>query len=191
MLILIEGMERCGKSSTVNHIREVLHNPKLIVHHSSKPPKTIWLKDEISMWSNIHYTSVLEKFAQLSNAGWDIVMDRAHIGEYVYGNMYRGNSLTEDYMFWGERYLNQDDTYLILLTDDPQKVILREDGNSMSKNIIDISFERNRFIEGFNKSSIKNKLHIDWTNDNVNKILDFKTLFTKYTHRLNDFLEIF
>lgn len=166
MLILIEGLERCGKTTMVNHLRSKIKNPKLIVNHCAKPPKGLTLQ-ETREWSQRYYFELLVKFDQLSNEGWDIIMDRAHIGEYVYGHMYRGNSPNDVIMFWPEQFINISNTYLILLTDDPKNVHSRDDGMSLSVTPDSISFEKERFVDGFNKSRILNKLHIDWTRDNM------------------------
>ena len=90
-------------------------------------------------------------------------MDRAHVGEYVYGHMYRGNSETDSFMFDSEYLVNISDMYLILLTDHPKHVIAREDGQSLSTTEEKIAFERDRFIKGFSKSRVLNKLHNDWS----------------------------
>lgn len=162
MLILVEGLERCGKTTMVNYIRSVIKNPKLIVNHCAKPPKGL-SQIETRDWSRQYYFQLLTKFDHLSSEGWDIIMDRAHIGEYVYGNMYRGNAVHDDFMFFPEEFINISDTYLVLLTDKPEKVLEREDGMSMSQSKSLVEFERTRFIEGFNKSRIMNKMWIDWT----------------------------
>lgn len=190
MLVLVEGMERCGKTSTVNYVRSIIQNPRIIVHHCAKPPKGLNHRQQ-QTWAAMHYTETMQKFTQLSTAGWDIIMDRAHIGEYVYGHMYRNNLAADDYMYYCEDFVDMNNTYLLLLTDEPTKVMSREDGLSMSMSIDKITTEKQRFVEGFNKSKITNKMHIDWTDYDANTNTDFATLFKKYTNGLQDFLEIF
>lgn len=189
MLILVEGLERCGKTTTVNYLRSVIHNPKLIVHHSAKPPKGL-TRQESQTWSAVHYTEVTQKFSELSEKGWDVIMDRAHIGEYVYGHMYRGIGKNDRYIFDTEHFFNISDTYLVLLTDDPAQVHSREDGQSLSTNTDAITIERERFIEGVGISRVLNKLHVDWTAD-FDNTLSFEEKQKLYFKKLNNFLEIF
>lgn len=187
MLILIEGLERCGKTTMVNHLRSIIKNPKLIVNHCAKPPKGL-TPLETREWSYRYYFGLLVKFDQLSNDGWDIIMDRAHIGEYVYGHMYRGNSANEDFMFFPEQFINISDTYLVLLTDDPSEVLKREDGMSLSQTYDRIQFERERFTEGFSKSKILNKFHIDWTRDKMFSKDNFKDAFEVAAKNVEGFI---
>lgn len=160
-IIIIEGLERCNKTSTVNFIRSKIQNPLLIVHHSAKPPKGL-TRQQMQTWAAIHYTELFKTFDTLSSRGYDIIMDRAHIGEYVYGHMYRGNSTEDDYMFFPETLIDLSSVYLILLTDSPKNVLSREDGQSLSTTEEKIDTERKRFIEGTAKSKVLNKLHVDW-----------------------------
>jgi thymidylate kinase len=188
MLILVEGLERCGKTTTVNYLRSVIDNPRIIVHHSAKPPKGL-TRQQAQTWSAIHYTETMGMFSKLSENGWDIIMDRAHIGEYVYGHMYRRNDKNDRYIFETEHFIDISKTYLVLLTDDPHSVYSREDGQSLSTNVDAIEAERERFIEGVGISRILNKLHIDWTNDFDD--VPFAEKQKTYFKKLNNFLEIF
>lgn len=187
MLILIEGLERCGKTTMVNHLRSKIKNPKLIVNHCAKPPKGL-TPQETREWSQRYYFELLFKFDQLSNEGWDIIMDRAHIGEYVYGHMYRGNLPDDDFMFFTERFINISNTYLILITDDPKSVHSRDDGMSLSSTPDTIEFERKRFVDGYNKSRILNKRHIDWTRDNMFGKDNFKDAFEVAAKNVEDLI---
>ena len=188
-IYIVEGLERCGKTTTVNFLRSVIQNPKLIVHHSAKPPSGL-TKEESQNWSTVHYTEVLSTFEDLSKKqGFDIIMDRGHLGEYVYGHMYRGNHKDDQYMFYGESFINLKDTYLILLTDNPSNVLSREDGQSLSTSEEKITLERNRFIEAFNRSRIQNKFHFDWTS-HFNLSDDFDRKMELYKLTLRDLLGI-
>jgi hypothetical protein len=115
-------------------------------------------------------------------------MDRAHIGEFVYGHIYRGNSETEDFMFHPEKYIDISDTYLVMLTDSPENVLSREDGESLSTSISDIQKEKERFIQGFKRSTILNKLHIDWAE--FNSDVNFEQKKQLYYKQLSFFLSV-
>jgi thymidylate kinase len=156
---IVEGMERCGKTTTVNYLRSILKNPKLIVHHAAKPPKGVNAYE----WSRSHYFNLSVTFNDMSKDGWDIIMDRSHIGEYVYGHLYRGvdaDDLSTSLLF--DRFFNVCTTSLIMLVDHAENVIARDDGLSLAQNLGNVQQERDRFVDAFKKSTLVKKHLIDW-----------------------------
>lgn len=96
------------------------------------------------------------------NAG--IICDRAHLGEMVYGPIYRG--YTGEYVLDIEKRFSKynelwDNLFLIVLTDHPENLIKREDGHSFSIDLDKKQNEINNFINAYEKSTIKNKLHLN------------------------------
>lgn len=162
---IVEGMERCGKTTTVNFLRSIIKNPKLLVLHSAKPPKGV----NTFEWSQQHYFNLCTQAAKLSDEGWDVIMDRSHIGEFVYGPIYRGTAPTDirtSLVFDG--FFNKEDTYLFVLIDDANNVAARDDGLSLAQNVEQTTYERQRFITAFDKSTIKNKFLMDWAGHEAN-----------------------
>lgn len=159
MILIIEGMDSCGKSTLVQNLRRyVLTTPKTIVHHSSSPPKNI---QNPNGWEYEHYLHLSKTFRTLSdNQGYDIICDRFHIGSMVYGTKYRG--LVPHGIFLIDKdHLASKDVHLVLLVDDPAKVIERHDGLSIEKTETEFSETRNSFEYYFNYSRIPNKILID------------------------------
>jgi hypothetical protein len=90
------------------------------------------------------------------------MLDRSHIGEFVYGHIYR--KYDPSYIFAIEDKFNMlnmwQQTYLITLLDQPEAVVKRDDGKSFSTEIKKKQQEIDRFIEATDRSSIPNKITI-------------------------------
>lgn len=165
MILIVEGPDNVGKSTLIKNIRKhILTSPHTIAIHSSSTPNG---EDSIK-WPFYHYCAILDLADALSFAQhWNVILDRSHLGEYVYGSIYRGISDKDlQYLFEIEDIIKYSgDTYLILLTDEPENLLEREDGDSLSANIEDITNVTGRFLEAYNKSSIENKLHYNLSTD--------------------------
>ena len=166
MIVIIEGLDRCGKTTLISNLRKnFFANPKLIVHHASAPPKCV---ADPNSWEIEHYTDLANTFHKLSsNEGYDIICDRFHLGAMVYGMKYRG---LEPYrVFEVDRDIISKGTEkriaLILLTDKVEAVFERDDGMSLESNKADFEYSRNEFINFFNYSRIQHKLHINITDN--------------------------
>jgi adenylate kinase family enzyme len=78
MLIIIEGPDNTGKSTLARHLQEVF---SLDYIHCSKPKTDNPFNEYMEMFSNIRVPTVI---------------DRAHLGEYVYSKLWRdGCSITD------------------------------------------------------------------------------------------------
>ena len=152
MIVIVEGLDRCGKSTLIKHIRKhILTNPKTTSIHCSSPPS-----GSHSDWSKDHYTSLLKTIALLNNDGWDIILDRSHLGEDVYGPLFRNQEAKYIYDLENE-FFNNIDVRLILLIDDPIKLLERDDGDSPTANVSQIQSVLDTFLKAFNQSNISNK----------------------------------
>lgn len=162
MILIVEGLDSTGKSTLIKNLRKTyFKNPKTIVLHSSVPPDVDSKKD----WEVDHYFHLFEHVDGADFIGYDVILDRAHLGAVVYGDLYRGGSSKkimelEKTFHWDEPY---SEIALLLLTDSPDSGWSRDDGNSVETDISQYKMTREKFIEVFNKSSIHNKLHIDVT----------------------------
>lgn len=160
MILIIEGLDNTGKSTLIKQIRKsVLTNPLTTTMHCSSTPK-----DADDSWPHIHYDNLLQTVNELSLSGWDIILDRSHIGECVYGPLFRNVSDTK-YIFDIEKNRITDTAALILLTDTPDRLLEREDGDTISTNIEDINNVANLFLTAYRESSIKHKMHYDISKD--------------------------
>jgi len=90
-----------------------------------------------------------------------IVLDRSHLGEYVYGPLYRSNSGVDLEYLWQFENPSWNDVYLILLRADSDVLRSRDDG--LGFDISKIDEEQARFYEAFDRSRIRHKIAIDVT----------------------------
>lgn len=199
-IYVIEGQDRCGKSSFIDFLRNRITNPKLLVMHSSKPPKGI---EDVRLWATRHYFSLGSTISKLWADGYDIILDRSWIGEYVYAPLYRGMNPEDEWMFDLEANVilhNRDldgwyktkqfpsyDTpsvCLAIFSDIPSNLAIRNDGNNISSKLEDLQLERDRFLSAFNKTNIKNKILVDWSET------DFSPeTFTNIVEKFNEYSE--
>jgi len=154
-VIIIEGQDNCGKSTLINQLMKMNPNPKRLMIHSSTPPTEV----DALEWSKSHYNNVLEEALSLSDTGWDVYFDRAHLGEYVYGPIYR--QTPGDWIFDTEVRCGYDgeeeNIFLIVLTGTNEHLNKNDDGKSISTDCFDA--ERAAFYEAFTKSTIQTKLY--------------------------------
>ena len=163
MLLIVEGMDRCGKSTLVEHLRKrYFTSPNILVHHSSSPPKV----DNPNLWELDHYRSLFRTSQMLvDDYFYDVIFDRFHLGAAVYGEKYRGANPADVYEL-DTRYLRDyPNAVLILLTDNPEVIMSRDDGDSLESSIHDYGQTQSAFIEAFTVSSCVNKLHINITDN--------------------------
>lgn len=178
MILIIEGMDRCGKSTLVEQLRKrYFTNPKTIVHHSSSPPKV----EDPNQWEITHYSSLFEHSFDLSmNQYFDIIFDRFHLGAIVYGQKYRNANPENIYAIENMFISPTDDIALVLLTDWTTQIIVREDDNSLESTPAEFDETRAAFEEAFGRSIIPNKLHI-----NISENGGFKNTYETVTQFLD------
>ena len=96
-----------------------------------------------------------------------MIWNRSHIGEMVYGSIYR-NSNPQDWVMQLEDQFNFDkdlDVYLVYLYADPEFVVKEDDGKSYSAKLEDKRKEIDEFHNAINKSKILNILKIKVNED--------------------------
>lgn len=153
MIVIIEGQDRCGKSTLIGQLTE--NYPLSFRTHSSKPPKH---RDPYE-FERTYYTGMADTAVQSRLSSFH---DRFHLGVYVYGTQYRKYTeaksieLIEDV----EKRLSIGNTYLILLTDSGKNIMSRDDSGSFERSVEQYDTSRSKFIEAYNLSTLK-KIHID------------------------------
>lgn len=166
MILIIEGMDRCGKSTLIANLRKhYFTNPALIVHHSSAPPRGLSNKDS-ELWEAEHYSDLAYTFHHLSyREGYDIICDRFHLGAIVYGMRYRGLNPYTIYKIDNKFIAHgaEDAIAMVLLTDDTEAVMSRDDGLSNEQSAKEFDETRAEFERVFGYSTIKHKLKINIT----------------------------
>lgn len=162
MILIIEGMDRCGKTTLVESLRKnYFLSPKILVHHSSSPPRV----SDKNAWEREHYRHLITSMNFLSHEGYDIIFDRFHLGAIVYGAKYRGADPAEIYNIDRHYMGNFRDVAMVLLTDYPESIVARNDGESLETTKSDFEETHDAFIEAYNNSCIMNKLHINVTDN--------------------------
>ena len=161
MKLLLEGIDRLGKTS----IAEAVQN-RVGYHtyfHCSKPEKLARYSGSLIESPERRYQKeTFHNMFKICETDINVIFDRAHLGETVYGPTARGYD--GDYVFNIEKKYNTKDVTLILLYADPD-FIVEDDGNSLNQ--FDLRpHEQEEFIRAFNKSSIKNKKMIKVNNGN-------------------------
>lgn len=193
-LIIIEGGDRLGKSTLIGKLAEHFNYDNVVIRHFGKPPKVFPESvDPLSFQAECFDREgyLVENLLQMENDEYNyyeniVIWNRAHLGEWVYGQMFRGidpdriQNMLENFE---ERFLMYDDlkVYLILLTADPEFFHSKEDGHSFSKSIDQKTRELNLFDEAFHNSSIDKKIRIKVDNNGsfrgkdeiLNDVLDF------------------
>lgn len=157
-IYIIEGQDRCGKTSLINVIRNKLTNPKVLTIHSSKPPKVA----NVEEWSREYYKNLINTCIQLHSEGFDIILDRAWLGEVVYGPIYRKTALTLqelEYSLIG----HTDKFSLVVMTDSGENIAARSDGLSLSDDIDKLNNERALFESATLSSIIATKSIVNWS----------------------------
>ena len=158
-LIIIEGQDRSGKDTLIQNLRT--RYPKSRTTHWGYPSgktneeKTEWqknsFKSEFENWKSSKENGVLDY----------VIWNRSHIGEYVYGTIYRSSKPQTWIPALEEEYLKNDpNVYLILLNANPEFTLSQDDGNSYSTKIDDKLLESQIFINSFENSIVKKKMSI-------------------------------
>jgi thymidylate kinase len=161
MLLIIEGLDRCGKSTLVEYLRkQYFTSPDIIVHHSSSPPKV----EDQNAWELQHYESLFQSSQMLiDDYSYNVIFDRFHLGAVVYGVKYR-NANPSGIFEIDKRYLSSySNAALILLTDEPEAIAARDDGDSLEKSVDEYRQTTESFLNAFEKSFCINKLRINIT----------------------------
>lgn len=166
MIVLIDGLDRCCKDTSVDYLRSLIKTPYITVRHEGKPPKGV----DAYIWSVNHYEYYFDKLSQCDWNNETIISNRTHIGESCYGSLYRGYN--PDFI-WAleEQFLEEatEDVYLIVLVDSAKNIMSRTDGLSIEQDELEYTRSRDKFVTAFGISKIKNKLLIDLDTGNGSK----------------------
>lgn len=163
LIIMVEGIDRIGKGTLCSHLEE--HHDFSIVHFGRPEGST---DSERAMFQKGTFDRMFRMVKSLHGQSARIVFDRAHLGEMVYGPLYRPNSgVDESYVLDMEE--GCEEVLLILMVHrDPMKMTKdRDDGESFDPSKCED--EQDQFIAAFNKSSLNKEL-LDVTNMNINQV---------------------
>jgi hypothetical protein len=175
--LVCEGLDRCGKSLLIKQLCEYYNFDNVTIRHFTKPLKGKQFEGfEFQKLAFAKEFYLLQQLRDISTSPikfYDniLIWNRSHIGEICYGPLYRNediNIIKEYVNKMDQKWLCNDDTYLIYLYGDAEFLVTKEDGKSYSKTIEEKQKELDAFEDAINFSSIKNKIKIK-----VNKGKDF------------------
>jgi len=175
--VIIEGLDNTGKDTLIkglsNHYNNMISTH---IHYGSikQNSKQDAIEYSIKTYNNMVKTMNFQSVV-LNNV---VFVNRSHLGELVYAPLYRGYD--GDFALSCEKEMVMDRTFLIVLTDEPENLIERDDGLSHS---IDIEFKKKEiklFQQAFDKSSIKHKYMININNHTIEQVLAKVIDFIEY-----------
>ena len=165
MNIIIEGMDRTGKDTQIDLLiskfsDKIFHK----LHYTKLPFKD---KEHQIKYSKLLYEEMFNLMDKCNYSNMNLIFNRAHLGEFVYSPKYREYS--GDYVFSLERdwfykldSINRFNTFLIVLVNDDYNSLLnREDGDSLSSKKEDLEYEFNAFSKAVQYTLIYNTLLIN------------------------------
>ena len=162
--IIIEGIDQTGKSTLIKSLCEHFNYDNLTIRHFSKPPKNFKNPLEYQKACFLNEKDLLNQLLKNESNGAYfeniLIWNRSYLGEFVHGHLHRGYSkkeLKEEIINFEKYFMIDHQSHLILLLADSEFCMAKEDGNSLSKNIIQKTLEIELFKEIYNESLISNK----------------------------------
>ena len=157
-LIIIEGTDNTGKDTLISKILEKY--PTSIIIHCGKPLTKKYSNKEQDELFKIYAMNIVNKKYDNSHV---IILNRSHIGEYVYGVLYRNRDAKDvenmindiNNILYNRKDLKI--KYIQLLSNSEFLLKNNEDGKSLSNgNIEKINNETKKFKEIFDNININN-----------------------------------
>ena len=168
----MESPDRCGKDTQIKLIKNrfpyfLFHELHYTADLVNNPNLSIEEKFKISKNYYIEMFDIISSFSCYKN----FILNRAHLGEYVYGKKYRGYD--GSYVFDLEKKY-KDFLYqmkLIVFIDSAHNLISREDGESLSGiNIENKQEEIDKFIAAYEYSIIPKKKLINIDGKSIEQV---------------------
>ena len=187
-VIIIEGPDNTGKNTLINEILE--KNEIVKVVHCGKPNLNgNVLLNQFKSFKKLADTAIDD---YLNNSENIFVYNRYHIGEYVYGQLYRNEhpeqiletlKLIETHIL--ERIPQDDILYIQLLSTSPELLRKNDDKKSLSNADIElIKKELELFKIAYDHSLIKNK-HIIYVNkENTDEFKSREEIIKEFNQQL-------
>jgi hypothetical protein len=160
--LIIEGPDRVGKDTLIKNLLSKFSNVAIRHFRSPKGDNDLQKKQYQQLSFHGEYLTA----NRLSSMDFDLcVWNRGHLGEFVYGNLYR-NTQPEEWVLEQEKaHLNTDETYLLLLTASPEFLASKDDGLSFASTPQARKSEIENFRKACQNSSISNFLEIQVEQD--------------------------
>ena len=186
MIIIIEGIDKAGKSTIVQDLltQRMKHGEDPIVFKLSQKPKDKSVKEQEKI--KIIYTELFEQANRLNNTRL-VIFDRAYPSEMVYSQL-RGYDAMQD-EFWinfdktlGSKSVNEQNVFLIYCMAPYEKLLERFESEKeeflKKEEIAEILTRYDIFLGKTYVPYIK----VDTTKDRLININTVKELIEKYEH---------
>jgi hypothetical protein len=173
LFIIVEGPDNVGKSTLIQNLKNYYNDmPFHTMHYSNVRQES---PEAVISYSKHLYTQMFDIMVNQMKYGYSgIIFDRSHLGEMVYGPIYRGYD-GEYVLDIEKKYMNILDVWnnllLITLVDNPENLIARDDGLSFSTDISTKHVEIANFMNAAGASNIKHKLLINIQNHDEKRVL--------------------
>lgn len=158
-LLIIEGMDNIGKDTLISKILEKF--PTVTLIHCSKPYSKKFSSEEQDSLFETYARAIVEHKYDNTHI---VIMNRSHIGEFVYGCLYRNRlyqQVEEMISNINKLLLSREDLdikYVQLLCSSNYLLSKNEDGDSLSEGDVQkINSERDAFEYIFGTCELPNK----------------------------------
>lgn len=174
LFIIIEGPDNVGKTTLIQNIKNAYKDYTFHTLHYSNVKQDS--AEAVQFYSTKMYNEMFEiMFNQTRYSKSGIICDRSHLGELVYGPIYR--NYTGEYVLDIEKNYSHiqsiwDNLILITLVDDPENLIARDDGLSFSTDLPKKKVEIANFLEATFQSHIKHKKVINIKDHNAEQAIE-------------------
>lgn len=185
-IFLFEGMDNCLKDTLIKKLREKLPADTHVLKYSNPPHVS-----DPEKYQREHFEDMFDLIAStLGTSSRTLILNRAHLGEYIYAPIYRGYEgdwiFSIEKEFLAANQLHDSLCLLILLVDsNNEKLKTREDGKSFSKeDDSKLDDERRKFLDAFERSHFTRKIKFDLSqfllpNKDQNEEIDVATIFQR------------
>ena len=148
---IIEGVDNAGKDSVIRAICKLLPNQPHIIHCVGIKRATI---DESIQASKLYYSQMFGIIRYCLNMlNVDVILNRSHIGDMVYPQIYRGCNEDQCKYIYDLEAIPNEQMRGIYVTANIDTLIERDDGLSQSENDrLKIAKELRLFDIAINKS---------------------------------------
>lgn len=171
--IIFEGPDRVGKTTQIQLLQTWLWRNWCITPHVVHFSNIKGIHPEEARTYSYHLYKEMFNFWAFNSI--PLIYDRSHIGEAVYGPLYRGYDANFIYELETQNKESLWNTYLITLINTPSELLLREDGHSLKNEGEDQTKMKKIEIDKFKKATMR-------SNISRKKIIDCKGKTPEQVH---------
>lgn len=181
LFFIIEGPDNVGKTTLIQNIKNRFNDYTFhALHYSNVKQRSTPVIIQYNLKLYIEMFDLMSTIND-SKIASGVICDRSHLGEMVYGPIYREYSgeyvldIEEEYSkndFWNS-------VFLITLYDEPENLIKRDDGLSFTTELEKKTKEINNFKFAHDQSYIKNKLLLNIKDHNAEQAIDAVVKFVE------------